>query len=67
MDAVYWVGTAIIGLAVVVLCNASNLLDGLDGLLSGTNSVISAVGLLVIALGMALMDDGPRDFCSGSC
>lgn len=60
VDIVYWVGTAIIGLAVVALCNASNLLDGLDGLLSGT-SAISAVGLLVIALGMALMDDGPRD------
>ncbi len=60
IDVVYWVGTAIIGLAVVALCNASNLLDGLDGLLSGT-SAISAVGLLVIALGMALMDDGPRD------
>lgn len=60
IDVVYWVGTAIIGLSVVALCNASNLLDGLDGLLSGT-SAISAVGLLVIALGMALTDDGPRD------
>ena len=60
IDIVYWVGTAIIGLAVVALCNASNLLDGLDGLLSGT-SAISAIGLLVIALGMALADDGPRD------
>ncbi len=60
IDIVYWVGTAIIGIAVVALCNASNLLDGLDGLLSGT-SAISAVGLLVIALGMALIDDGPRD------
>ncbi|MFO0831031.1 MAG: MraY family glycosyltransferase [Phycisphaerales bacterium] len=60
VDIVYWVGTAMIGIAVVSLCNASNLLDGLDGLLSGT-SAISAVGLLVISLGMALMDDGPRD------
>jgi UDP-GlcNAc:undecaprenyl-phosphate/decaprenyl-phosphate GlcNAc-1-phosphate transferase len=60
IDVVYWVGTAIIGLSVVALCNASNLLDGLDGLLSGT-TVISAIGLLVISLGLALTDDGPRD------
>lgn len=60
IDLIYWSGTAIIGLAVLGLCNASNLIDGLDGLLSGTTA-ISSIGLLVIALGLALVDDGPRD------
>lgn len=60
IDLIYWTGTAIIGISVLALCNASNLIDGLDGLLSGTTA-ISSIGLLVIALGMALVDDGPRD------
>lgn len=59
-DVIYWTGTAIIAVAVIGLCNASNLIDGLDGLLSGTTAISSA-GLLVVALGMALVDDGPRD------
>jgi UDP-GlcNAc:undecaprenyl-phosphate GlcNAc-1-phosphate transferase len=60
VDVVYWAGTAVIAMAVLGLCNASNLIDGLDGLLSGTTA-ISAVGLLVLSLGLALVDDGPRD------
>ncbi len=60
IDIVYWAGTAIIGLSVVALCNAANLIDGLDGLLSGT-TVFSAGGILIIALGMAVADDGPLD------
>lgn len=60
IDVVYWVGTGIIAVAVIGLCNAANLIDGLDGLLSGTTA-IAAIGLLVVALGMALADDGPRD------
>ncbi|CAG0979486.1 putative undecaprenyl-phosphate N-acetylglucosaminyl 1-phosphate transferase [Phycisphaerales bacterium] len=59
-DLIYWTGTAIIAVAVIGLCNASNLLDGLDGLLSGTTA-IAAIGLLFVALGMAVADDGPRD------
>ncbi|MBS0189620.1 MAG: MraY family glycosyltransferase [Phycisphaerales bacterium] len=59
-DLVYWVGTAIIGFFVLGACNATNLIDGLDGLLTGTTA-ISAAGLLIIALGMAAADDGPRD------
>lgn len=59
-NVVYWVGTAIIAISVIGLCNASNLIDGLDGLLTGVGA-ISAAGLLIIALGMALADDGPRD------
>jgi UDP-GlcNAc:undecaprenyl-phosphate/decaprenyl-phosphate GlcNAc-1-phosphate transferase len=60
INVVYWIGTGIIALGVLGLCNASNLIDGLDGLLTGTTA-ISHVGLLVVALGMAVADDGPRD------
>ncbi len=67
IDVVYWTGTAVIALFVLGACNASNLIDGLDGLLSGTTA-ITAAGLLIIALGLAvaqgptgLLGDGPRD------
>ncbi len=60
IDIVYWTGTAVIAVFVLGACNASNLIDGLDGLLSGTTAIASA-GLLVIALSLALADDGPRD------
>ncbi|QQS08373.1 MAG: undecaprenyl/decaprenyl-phosphate alpha-N-acetylglucosaminyl 1-phosphate transferase [Phycisphaerales bacterium] len=60
LDVIYWTGTAIIAFAVIGLCNAANLIDGLDGLLTGTTA-ISSVGFLVLALGLALADDGPRD------
>lgn len=60
IDLVYWAGTAIIALFVLGACNASNLIDGLDGLLSGVTAIAN-VGLLIVALTMAVMDDGPRD------
>ncbi len=60
IDLIYWAGTAVIAIFVLGACNASNLIDGLDGLLSGTTA-ICAFGLLVIALTLALVDDGPRD------
>lgn len=60
VDLVYWTGTAIIAIFVLGACNASNLIDGLDGLLTGTTAIAS-VGLLVIALTLAATDDGPRD------
>lgn len=60
VDVIYWTGTAVIAMFVLGACNASNLVDGLDGLLSGTTA-IAAAGLLVIALGLAVVDDGPRD------
>jgi UDP-GlcNAc:undecaprenyl-phosphate GlcNAc-1-phosphate transferase len=60
IDMVYWVGTAMIALAVLGACNASNLVDGLDGLLSGVTA-IAGIGLLVISLGLAAADDGPFD------
>jgi UDP-GlcNAc:undecaprenyl-phosphate GlcNAc-1-phosphate transferase len=59
-DVVYWSGAAIIALFVLGGCNASNLIDGLDGLLSGVTA-IAVAGILVIALGLAVADDGPRD------
>ncbi|MEO1583883.1 MAG: MraY family glycosyltransferase [Planctomycetota bacterium] len=59
-DLVYWTGAALIALFVLGGCNASNLIDGLDGLLSGVTA-IAAAGILIIALGLAVADDGPRD------
>ncbi len=47
-----WLGTAIIAIFVLGGCNASNLIDGLDGLLSGTMAII-ALGLLCLSLMMA--------------
>jgi len=60
IDVVYWAGAIVIALFVLGGCNASNLVDGLDGLLTGVTS-IAAVGLLFLALSLALADDGPRD------
>ena len=51
LDIVYWVGTGIIAFFVLGACNASNLIDGLDGLLSGVTSIACA-GLLFVALSM---------------
>lgn len=60
IDLIYWSGVIIIALFVLGACNASNLIDGLDGLLSGVTT-IAAGGLLVVALGMAMWDNGPLD------
>ncbi len=60
VDMIYWTGTAIIAMFVLGACNASNLIDGLDGLLTGTTA-ICGIGLLVVALGLAATDAGPRD------
>lgn len=60
IDVIYWIGTAVIAVFVIGACNASNLIDGLDGLLSGTTAIAN-VGLLILALGLAVVDDGPRD------
>jgi UDP-GlcNAc:undecaprenyl-phosphate/decaprenyl-phosphate GlcNAc-1-phosphate transferase len=60
VDIVYWAGAAIIAVFVLGACNASNLIDGLDGLLTGTTAITTA-GLLVVALTLAAFDDGPRD------
>ncbi|RMH28270.1 MAG: undecaprenyl/decaprenyl-phosphate alpha-N-acetylglucosaminyl 1-phosphate transferase [Planctomycetota bacterium] len=60
VDLVYWTGTAIIALFILGACNASNLLDGLDGLLTGVTAIALAA-MLVIALGLAVASDGPLD------
>ena len=54
-DLIYWVSTAIIAIFVLGACNASNLLDGLDGLLSGVTA-IAAGGVTVIAVMFAAGD-----------
>lgn len=59
-DLVYWAGTAIIAVFVLGACNASNLIDGLDGLLSGVTSIAMA-GLLMVALALAVTNDGRLD------
>lgn len=60
LDLIYWTGVVIIAVFVLGACNASNLIDGLDGLLSGVTS-IAAMGLLLIALWLAATDDGRLD------
>ena len=60
IDLIYWAGTGIIAFFVIGACNASNLIDGLDGLLSGVTGIATA-GFLVIALTLAVANDGPRD------
>lgn len=60
IDLIYWAGVILIALFVLGACNASNLVDGLDGLLSGVTA-ISGIGLLVIALGLAAADNGEWD------
>lgn len=60
LDLVYWVGTAIIAIFILGACNASNLIDGLDGLLSGVTAIATA-GLLIVAVLLAARDDGPMD------
>ncbi|MCW5765031.1 MAG: undecaprenyl/decaprenyl-phosphate alpha-N-acetylglucosaminyl 1-phosphate transferase [Phycisphaeraceae bacterium] len=59
-DLIYWTGTAVIAVFVLGACNASNLIDGLDGLLSGVTAIAGA-GLLCVALVMAAGDNGPLD------
>lgn len=48
----YWVGTALIAVFVLGGCNATNLIDGLDGLLSGSVAIMM-VGFLLVSLMMA--------------
>ena len=60
IDVVYWTGTAIIAVFVLGACNATNLIDGLDGLSSGVTA-IAAGGLLMVSLWLAATDSGPLD------
>ena len=54
----YWVGTFLTAAFVIGGCNATNLIDGLDGLLTGTAAVMS-IGFLVISLLIAIGLDDP--------
>ncbi|MEM1183478.1 MAG: MraY family glycosyltransferase [Planctomycetota bacterium] len=60
LDLIYWTGTAVIAIFVLGACNASNLIDGLDGLLSGVTA-IACLGLLAIAIMVVFDDPGRRD------
>ncbi len=55
-DVSYWTGTALIAIFVLGGCNASNLIDGLDGLLSGLTGIVM-LGLLTISIFMAVQHD----------
>jgi UDP-GlcNAc:undecaprenyl-phosphate GlcNAc-1-phosphate transferase len=60
INVVYWTGTGIIAVFILGACNASNLIDGLDGACSGITA-IAAFGLLIVALGLASADAGRLD------
>ncbi|MSR29530.1 MAG: undecaprenyl/decaprenyl-phosphate alpha-N-acetylglucosaminyl 1-phosphate transferase [Phycisphaerales bacterium] len=51
-DLYYWVGTFLLGFVIIAGCNATNLLDGLDGLLTGSTSIMAS-GFLAISLLLA--------------
>jgi UDP-GlcNAc:undecaprenyl-phosphate GlcNAc-1-phosphate transferase len=57
--AVLLTSSAVVLFLVVACCNASNLLDGLDGLCGGVNAII-ALGLLMVAVHLAAVGGGIR-------
>jgi UDP-GlcNAc:undecaprenyl-phosphate GlcNAc-1-phosphate transferase len=63
----YWVGTALIAVFVLGGCNATNLIDGLDGLLSGSVAIMM-VGFLAVSLMMATSETmaGATDSLAGA-
>ena len=64
----YWIGTILTAVFVIGGCNATNLIDGLDGLLSGT-AAIMAIGFLAISLIIAVgigSDDDPEGVYHGA-
>jgi UDP-GlcNAc:undecaprenyl-phosphate GlcNAc-1-phosphate transferase len=56
---VFSTSAAVVLLLVVGCCNASNLLDGLDGLCGGVTGII-AIGLLFVAVHLAALGGGVR-------
>ncbi|HMN97303.1 MAG TPA: MraY family glycosyltransferase [Phycisphaerales bacterium] len=54
VDLIYWAGTLLIAMAVLGACNATNLIDGLDGLLSGVVAIM-ATGLIAVSVLMAMV------------
>lgn len=57
-DPSYWIGAGLVAFLVLGACNATNLLDGLDGLASGVTGVIT-LGFLFIATALAMGLYGP--------
>jgi UDP-GlcNAc:undecaprenyl-phosphate GlcNAc-1-phosphate transferase len=58
IDWIIYFTSALLVIAVVVgCCNASNLMDGLDGLCSGVTAII-ALGFLVVATHLAMVGGG---------
>jgi UDP-GlcNAc:undecaprenyl-phosphate GlcNAc-1-phosphate transferase len=57
--AILLTSSAVVLFLVVGCCNASNLLDGLDGLCGGVNAIIS-LGLLFVAVHLAAVGGGIR-------
>jgi len=53
IDPAYWLGTVFVAVLVLGGCNATNLMDGLDGLASGVTGVV-ALGLTFICVGLAM-------------
>jgi UDP-GlcNAc:undecaprenyl-phosphate GlcNAc-1-phosphate transferase len=56
---VFLTSGAVVMMLVVGCCNASNLLDGLDGLCGGVTAIIS-IGLLFVAVHLAAVGGGVR-------
>ena len=57
-NPLYWLGAGLVVLFVLGGCNASNLLDGLDGLVSGVTAIV-ALGFTFIAVCLAMGFYGP--------
>ncbi|MCH2140368.1 MAG: undecaprenyl/decaprenyl-phosphate alpha-N-acetylglucosaminyl 1-phosphate transferase [Phycisphaerales bacterium] len=53
VDVTEWFGIGIVAVLVLGGCNATNLIDGLDGLLTGTAAIMGG-GLLIVSVLMAL-------------
>jgi UDP-GlcNAc:undecaprenyl-phosphate GlcNAc-1-phosphate transferase len=54
---VYWTSSVVVVCVVVACCNATNLMDGLDGLCGGVTAVIAA-GFLFLAVHLAMSSGG---------
>ncbi len=61
-DPSYWLGALLVAFLVLTGCNASNLLDGLDGLASGVTSIV-ALGFTAISVYMAAGHFSPDPQC----
>ncbi len=58
-DPAYWLGAVFVAVLVLGGCNATNLMDGLDGLAAGVTSVV-ALGFTFICVALAMGMYGPE-------